>query len=723
MGDHPAFHLLHRGLQLRLWKMQWPELRPLQVEAIRHLTSTTAGHVILSAATAAGKTEAAFLPILSAIADDAHGSVRVIYVGPLKALINDQFARVEDLCREMDVPVHRWHGDVPAAAKKRLVERPGGVLLITPESLESLFVNRSAALARVLGGVRFVVVDELHAFLGNERGLHLRSLLYRLAAMTVDPPRIVGLSATLGDPLVARRYLDADHPDAVAWIAPPSDEVELKLKVYGYVRPVERPAEDDDTVPAVADAMTEDLLAHCGGHTNLVFTNARNDVELYGERCRRLAADRGLPDQFLVHHGSLGAELRRDVEQTIKAAGDGRPVTAFCTSTLEMGIDIGQVRMVGQIGAPHSVASAKQRAGRSGRRPGEPRILRMYVPCDAVDDKTNLFRRLHLDLVRAVAIVELMRAGWSEPADPSTFDLSVLTQQVISCIAERGGDRADRLHGSLCAAGAFREVTPKLFAGLLRQLGHEDVIEQTPQGELILGLEGERLRKDKGFYAVFPTADAYAVLHDGQRIGAVAEPPPPGHHLLLAARRWAVVDVDLRRQAVYVVPSRGYKPAIFRSGGGDVHREVARRMQTVLAATDPYAYLDPTAAGLLAEARGTAARTGVCRDRLVTLGHRSAAVMTWAGSIATGTLEAMLKAEQVGVVNHDVGLQVDRSAADCRAILARLTATPPAATAFADHLTGGAAGKYDHLLGDDLRREVRVRRRVDVPAALADPFR
>ena len=211
MSDTQAFELLHPGVQRKLWDLQWPALRPLQRDAVRYVLGKP-GHVVLSAATAAGKTEAAFLPVLSAIADEPEGAVRAIYVGPLKALINDQFRRVEDLCRHLDVPVHRWHGDVDAGAKKKLVDSPGGVLLITPESLESLFVNRSRFLAKMFAGLRFVVIDELHSFLGNERGLHLRSLLYRLAALTETPLRIIGLSATLGDSNVAKRYIDIDAP-------------------------------------------------------------------------------------------------------------------------------------------------------------------------------------------------------------------------------------------------------------------------------------------------------------------------------------------------------------------------------------------------------------------------------------------------------------------------------------------------------------------------------
>jgi Lhr-like helicase len=184
-----AFGMLHPGVQRQLWRMGWKSLRPLQVNTI-HAILGGGGHVILSAATASGKTEAAFLPILSRIAQEPRGSVRAMYLGPLKALINDQFGRVEELCTHLEVPVYHWHGDVSAKEKAQLVEQPGGVLLITPESLESLFVNRSQYLSRLFGGLRFVVIDELHSFLDNERdrtGLWTRKGLRRLRGLRLSP--------------------------------------------------------------------------------------------------------------------------------------------------------------------------------------------------------------------------------------------------------------------------------------------------------------------------------------------------------------------------------------------------------------------------------------------------------------------------------------------------------------------------------------------------------
>ncbi len=554
MGSDDAFYLLHSAIQRQLWDMKWTHLRPLQVQAIQAILSGK-DHLILSAATASGKTEAAFLPIISKIADEPKGGIQALYVGPLKALINDQFGRIRDLCGHLEVPVHHWHGDVSATDKKRLIDHPGGVLLITPESLESLFVNRAPYLQKLFGRLKFVVIDELHSFLGNERGLHLRSLLcrLRLVQQAGEIFRLIGLSATIGDLSVAQRYIQLDPSYTSSIISDDTFSSDLKLRLYGY-REVP-PPKDEITTEAFRE-MTLDLVKHCQGASNLVFANAKVEVEELADLASRLADEQHLRDRFLVHHGSLSAELREEAETVMKS---GAPATTFCSSTLEMGIDIGNVKMAGQVGAPWSVASLRQRLGRSGRREGEARILRMYIRCEETDAKSSLFDRLHLELVQAVAVVELLLKNWLEPSELPKCDLSTLTQQIISVIAQTGGIRADRLFDRLCGRGTFYDVEKSLFAILLRQLASRDVIEQMPEGDMILGLRGEQLRKDKGFYAVFETPEDFAVLWNGQRLGSISLAPQVNDHLLLAGRRWQVSQVDYERLEISVQPARGWR--------------------------------------------------------------------------------------------------------------------------------------------------------------------
>ncbi len=215
-------------------------------------SSTAAGDLIIAARTAAGKTEAAFLPILSRMLAEPATGVRAIYVGPLKALINDQFSRLEELCHEAEIPVHKWHGDVSSAPKRRLLEQPSGVLLITPESIESLFRQPSASTwQRSSRTLAFIVIDELHSFIGTERGAHLRSLICRLAAKSREPVRRVGLSATFGAEIEGvRRWLRPSEPEAVRVIEDPEKKA-IQLRIFGFLRPLRPRApkaeSDDDT--------------------------------------------------------------------------------------------------------------------------------------------------------------------------------------------------------------------------------------------------------------------------------------------------------------------------------------------------------------------------------------------------------------------------------------------------------------------------------------------
>ncbi len=713
---HEAFSLLARGVQHQLWRMKWTELRQIQTDAIKSVMLRD-GHLIIAAETASGKTEAAFLPILSRISEEPLGSVRALYVGPLKALINDQFARVEDLCGHLDMPVHRWHGDVGDTQKRRLVEAPGGVLLITPESIESLFVNRSSSLMALFGGLRFVVVDELHSFLGSDRGLHLQSLLSRLALLRTaaqkdaQPFRLVGLSATLGDFDVARRYLAPDEPDRVEIIRDQGSGKEIKYRIHCYEPeappaspPPPRPVEDDaapDGTNVVERRIAADIVGHFSGKAGLIFANAKSDVEVYADLANETARERSLPESFLVHHGSLSKEIREETEQEMKS---GRAMTTFCSSTLEMGIDIGSVAVVGQIGPPWSVASLAQRLGRSGRKEGQPRVMRMYVEASPTNADSDLLDPLQLDLVQAIALTELMLQKWVEPPNASGSDLSTLSHQIISVIAQTGGMRADRLHDRLCVRGAFRSVDTSLFAALLRCLAAKEVVEQTPEGDLILGLAGERIRAHKSFYAVFPTPEEYRIVHDGKQIGALPMEgvPAENDHLLFAGRRWHVVGVDQERLEILVIPARGKKRPIFLSGAGAVHTRVREKMRDTLRGADRPVYIDETAAALLTSARQYAARLGVLDAPLLDTGGKSSVWFPWAGTRVQGLLSAMLRTRGVEASSWSVAIRVPAPISALKDALRQIAASPPSAAELAPYASQQASRKYDWLLDDEL---------------------
>jgi len=700
--------------------MQWASLRPLQVAGI-HAILTTKQHVILSAPTASGKTEAAFLPILSAIAEDSAGSVRVLYVGPLKALINDQFTRVGDLCTHLDIAVHSWHGDVAANKKSKLIAKPGGVLLITPESIESLFANRPSQLRKVFGGLRYVVIDELHTFLDNDRGFHLQSLLTRLAGKIDNPAslRLIGLSATIGDTRVAKRCLAPDSPDRVTVIEDAGEGKELKMRVHCYVsEPMPEISEGEEEPPDEAfEAMADDLVKHSKGAANLIFANSRATVELLADACRERGRRLGLSDQFMVHHGSLSADIRRDAEATMKA---GVNATTFCTPTLELGVDIGSVKMVGQVDAPWSVAALKQRLGRSGRRTGEAQILRMYVREEASPAKGELFDSLYLRLLWALATTELLLTHWVEPPQPSACDLSTLTHQVVSAIGETGGRTAADLHSLLCMAGPFRGIEKGLFSQLLRQLGTREVIEQMPGDDLILGRLGERLYRHYTFYAVFQTPEAYALIHGSERLGTLDVVPEEGQHLLFAARRWLVMNVDAERKEIHVQPARGRRAPKFTGRGGMMHPRIVAMMREILLSHQIPSYLDQTGKGLLEHARRAASESGVTSKHILPLGPKRSCLLTWQGGRTQRTLSAMMKTLDVHPTDRIIGLELPMPADQVTAFVSDLlkrTFNPEhLALTIEDELP---RSKFDWLLGPELLAIRNARQYLDVSTALS----
>lgn len=726
-NDHSAFARLHTGVQHRLWRMQWSHLRPLQVDAI-HAVFDSSAPVLISAATASGKTEAAFLPILSQLTkeqeiESLQPSVRVLYVGPLRALINDQFQRLEDLCEQLEIPVHRWHGDVGQSARKKLLAKPSGILLLTPESLESLFVNRPSNLTSLFSGLQYIVIDELHAFLGTERGRQLLSLLARLEITCDVHPRRIGLTATLGrnelegesEFHTALSYLSPDDPGS-AIVIQDQTQKPLGYRVYSYLDPVTTEPDSDELI--VERLVAADVAKHFEGLTGLIFANARGDVEAYSDLCAEQ-----MTNDVRVHHGSLSREIRLETEERLKEGGKARPVTAFCSSTLELGIDLGDVTAVGQIGAPPTVASLKQRIGRSGRGEDQTRVMRVYLPLKEPAPDDDLVDRLFLPLIQTVAATELMLEGWVEPAREATCDLSTLTQQVISLIAQTGGLGAAEIHRQLCVQGAFRTVEPILFAQLLRALGRSDVIEQTPTGDLILGLRGERLRANRDFYAVFLTPEEYSLLNAGKLLGhlPLTWAPMPGEHLIFAGRRWQVASVDEPRMEIHVIPAEGRKRPNFEGDGTEVQDHLRERMRDVLLDTKEYPYLDNSTRRLLEAARREARKANLRERWMVPYAEFRTALFLWTGDRTLETVRMLLSAAGANLESSrlQVAVVAKHSVPELTEIAHQALALKIDPVTLAEMIPAKRRRKYDSLLSSELLEIGLARDWLDVDGAKA----
>ena len=749
-----AYSLLHPGVQEAIFKRGWKELHSIQVQGIQALLGGD-GHLLICAHTAGGKTEAAFLPIISRLAENPRPSVQALYVGPLVALINDQFERLETLCADVEVPVHRWHGSASATEKRKFRDSPGGILLITPESLESNFINYGNQLRRIYADLDFVVIDELHSFLSNVRGVHLRSLLARLCATTGRKPRLIGLSATLGDPQGARAFLAPDHPDTVSIIEGKADQaVKFGIKAYLSGKEVEgdkirrcNPSDALDTAASLTqrqaqqeqplaklqehgevisaaagdalDDIASDILNTCAEHTNLVFGNAKQGLEVLADRLHSRVKALRLPhDPFHVHHGSLSKEVREETEALLKS---GRPATVLCSSTLEMGIDIGSVRRVAQLDPPWSVASMRQRLGRSGRREGEPARMCLYSRDESPHSASSLTDLLFPNMVRAVALTRLMLAKWLEPHDGDRLHLSTLVHQILSCLRETGGMPTTALFSVLVKNGAFRVVTEAMFCRVLHSLGKHELIEQMPTGELILAPQKERITSDRDFYAAFASSEEFVIRHEGREIGKLQSSliPPVGENLILGGRRWAVNDINATAKTVFVSPAKGGKAPVFRGAGGEIHNRVVEEMRAVLAESDEPPYLDGAAQTLIKAAREMAGRSGVLSPGCI-VHEESIQWFPWLGTRGLLTLELHARCDGISAETDLLSITYKKTNLDrWHGHLESIQRHDRNACDLAQHMTVKTFEKFDEALVEDLLDEANSRDRLDLPIASA----
>ncbi|MFP2923845.1 DEAD/DEAH box helicase [Pyxidicoccus sp. 3LG] len=711
-----------------MWTQGWKELRDIQEAAIAPVLAGNRD-VILSASTASGKTEAAFLPICSRLADEAAGSVRAIYVGPLKALINDQFERLDGLCEGLGIPVHRWHGDVSQGHKSRLLKSPAGILLITPESLESLFIRHGSSLLGLFSRLGHIVIDELHAFIGTERGCQLQSLLHRTELMLRRSVPRVGLSATLGDMSLAADFLRPGAGRNVILCTSPSGGGALRLQLRGYRRraPDARrlagleeeapPEEPGDAVPEDEHDVGVHLFQTLRGTYNLVFANSRANVELYADLLRRMCEDARLPNEFFPHHGNLSRELREDAESALKAKQ--RPVSLVCTTTLEMGIDVGAVQSISQVGVPPSVASLRQRLGRSGRK-GGPAVLRLYLQEAELTDTSPLPDQLRVRLVQSVAMVELLLSGWCEPPAAEAFHFSTLVQQLLSLIAQHGGVKAAEAFGALCQGGPFGRVSRDDFLRFLRGLGQKELLTQSSDGTLLLGRVGERLVNHYSFYAAFASVEEFRLVAAGRTLGTmpIDQPLFVGTFLIFGGRRWRVLAVQGDEKVVELEPAPAGRVPMFESTGvGGVHARIREQMRTTYVGNTIPRYLDARAQALLAEGRATFQRLGLAERSIVSAG-REVYLFPWSGDAVVHTLALALRARGLDVETLGPVLKVVEAQAEVEAVLRALVAREPdRPESLTSEVANMAIEKHDGFVPPELLASDYAARHLDVLGA------
>lgn len=711
-----AFGRLAPPVQRWIYRQGWEALRDIQEEAASPILSGDTD-VLISSGTASGKTEAAFVPVASVLAGHEPAGVEVLCVSPLKALINDQARRLEPLFEAVGRPVHPWHGDAAQKGKREVLAGRGGVLLITPESLEALFVRRGHQVPHLFSALRFVVVDEFHAFIGSERGMQLQSLLHRVeTAVRRRVPR-AALSATLGDLDAACELLRPGAGARVHRVVSDVNRSEVQLQVRGY-RTGAGDGDGDDA-PAGDEARLEtDLFRFLRGGRHIAFANRRTDVEHFSDALRRRCEAMRLPNEFWPHHGSLQKQLREDAEDALR--NPSRPATVIATTTLELGIDVGAVESIGQVGPPPSVASMRQRLGRAGRR-GSPAVLRVFIREPELGAESSPQDRLRLGLVQTVAMVHLLARRWYEPPAAGQLHLSTLVQQVLSLLAQHGEAPAEAVFRLLCGAGPFRAVDAPVFTMLLRDLGRAELVRQVHTGALVLDGAGERLVNQYDFYAAFTSPEEYRLEAGSRTLGTlpVTLPITVGLPLVFAGRRWKVTDVDDERKVIYLVPAAGGRPPHFGGSAAAVHDRVREQMRVVYLADDVPAFLDPGARSLLAEARAEFRRMAL-HERSLLPCERGTLWFPWVGDRVLGTLQLMLRGAGLQAAAEQGAVRVEgRAPAEVEDTLRELAAAPaPDPRALAEVVQTLHVEKHHVWLSDPLLAADYASARLDVPGAM-----
>ncbi len=622
MPDAAEIDLLHPSLTHHLVNtLGWARLRPLQAAAIEPLLAGE--DALLLAPTASGKTEAALLPILSRIAAGNWPGVSVLYLCPLKALLNNLLPRARTYAGWLGLRAECWHGDVAASTRAKLLREPPEILLTTPESVQAMLVSTTVDHARLLGGVRVVIVDEVHAFAGDDRGWHLLALLERLTRLTGGPPQRVGLSATVGNPAELLRWLQGSGAETrpARLVAP-----DQPARTGGVLPAVAAPPSGDvelDHVGSIANAATVIAALH-RGEKRLVFCDSRRQVEELGQALRAKGVT------TYLSHALLAAAERQRAEQAFVEARD---CVIVATSTLELGVDVGDLDRVIQINAPLTVASFLQRLGRTGRRPGSSRNC--------------LFLTLsHDSLLHAAGLLALWGRGWVEPVAPPATPRHIVAQQILALCLER--PVGDHLWSQ-----EWNDLAPfdASAAPILAYLRAEGFLE-SDGGMLFIGPRAERVFGRRHFMeltAVFTAPPEYTVLCGREEIGRVdatllAQRIDGPRLLLLAGRSWRVTHTDWARRRAHVEPADsggkarwGALAVIALSGA------LTQAMRDVLLGADPPVLLSRRARAALAELRSEHGATVYAGRSVI---HRDDGGglrwWTWAGTRANATLIASL---------------------------------------------------------------------------------
>ena len=624
-----AFERLAPFIQDYIYRNRWEELREVQVAAC-DVVFNSDDNLLLCTPTASGKTEAAFLPAITEIYNKPPRSVGILYIAPLKALINDQFLRINELCEDVYIPVTRWHGDVAQTAKEKLLRDPKGIVQTTPESLEAMLMRRKQQAIGLFSDLRFVVIDEVHNFLGYDRGVQLISLLERLQRLTGNVPRRIGLSATVGDVEVAKSFLNSGTGRRCVVPDVNSEKRRAALMLSHFY------AKEDDYEDEGWTPFFESIFALTHGKKSIIFSNSREEIEINMAYLKQLARQKRERDVFFVHHGNISASDREYAEQQMKTSD--LPLVTGATVTLELGIDLGDLERIVQTGAPHSVASLAQRLGRSGRRGGVAELCFVFA-----EEKPKIgapfYRQINWDFMKCIALIELYREGWLEPIAQDKFPFGVLYHQTMSFLYGYGECSPSFLAQTMLGIEAFRNVPQEDFATLLRALAASKQLEITHDNLIRIGERGEHETNSHEFFAVFQTEIEYSVRDKTHEVGTLHHPMPQGERFILGGVPWQVTELDRENRIIYVERVSGMSSVSWLTQyKGIYYTPVLRKVRSALLGNEEFGYLHPLAAERLRDIQAIAQASGALETEYFQISPNTFGIFPWLGTLAYNAL-------------------------------------------------------------------------------------
>lgn len=579
MTDGELFNKLSEPIRRFVYRKGWTSFRPIQRVSIERILSTKKNY-ILASRTASGKTEAALLPVIS-LADFSSNGVKVLYISPLIALINDQNNRVKELCQYLDITITKWHGEASSSAKQKLLRDPNGIVLITPESIQAMFDNHPDHVRRLFSHLQYVIIDEVHYFIGSDRGTQLQSLLARLKMINDNSFVSLGLSATIGDYTLAKHFF-CDYENTSILVDSKRKPIEVYFHYY-----------EQESKKLLPEELLNNLYQTTKDHKVLVFPSSRGRAEEVAVRLKQIAEkDNFTTQQYFSHHASLDRELREHVEFFAKHSLS-EPYTICCTSTLELGIDIGSIDIICQIDATNSVSSLVQRAGRSGRSDNMHAILHVYSTSP-------------LTLVRAIACWNLHERGIIESPQSNALPYDILLHQMLSIVREYNEIKIDDLVNLLHRIPVFSNLSSDdIYTIVHHLLSPDNQILESVGGALIIGIDGEKIVNNREFYSVFVSDKNLDVYADGKKIGELQSglSLKVGSRIYLAAKVWRIDAIDYQRGKVFVVPDNTGRPPRYEGSAGDISFVVEQEMLQILYSNECYSFLDNLSSEVLAGER------------------------------------------------------------------------------------------------------------------------